>query len=98
MLQSMVSRTSYLRRCTKHVRFECLTLNAGPTLAKKFEVVHRNTVTRMSTIPSVRRAIISNPSPALNPVDFRTDRDDDIEHLSWRAEDMSSCATTSPTS
>jgi hypothetical protein len=40
------------------------------TLARKFDAVHRNTVTDSRRIPKVLRATLSNPTPALKPRAF----------------------------
>jgi len=59
------------------------------TLARKLDAVHRNTVTSRRNIPRVRRAICSNPNPALKPRLFSVDVD--------RAEDIDvrSCCSDS---
>ena len=53
-------------------------LQESHTLARKFDAVHRNTVTDNRNIPKVLRATFSNPTPALNPPGFT---DADLEEL-----------------
>jgi hypothetical protein len=62
----MVSSTSYQRRYTTHIsNYPTIPLPDQHTLAKKFEAVHKNTVTSRRKIPRVRRATCPNPTPAL---------------------------------
>src|SRR5271154_69872 len=53
-----------------------------PTLAKKFEAVHMNTVIRRRNIPKGLLATFASPTPARKPRGFNADRDDDIESRS----------------
>jgi hypothetical protein len=52
------------------------------TLAKKFEAVHKNTVTRRRKIPKDLLATFASPTPALKPCGFKADREEDIESRS----------------
>ena len=52
------------------------------TLAKKFEAVHKKTVTRRRKIPRVLLAMFSSPTRARKPCGFNADREDDREKRS----------------
>ena len=60
------------------------------TLAKKFDVVQRKTVTRSKNMPKVRRATFASPMLALNPPDLKVacDRKEDIDSLSSCSSDL----------
>ena len=51
------------------------------TLARKFEAVHKNTVTSRRNIPSALLPTFSRPICALNPLDFGGGPEDDIDIL-----------------
>jgi hypothetical protein len=59
------------------------------TLARKFDAVHKKTVTSRRKIPSVRRATFSKPTPALKPRGFNVDLIDDIDTREICEEDLS---------
>lgn len=52
-----------------------------PTLARKFEAVHRNTVTHNRNIPSALLPTFSNPIFPMNPFDFGGSLEDDTDIL-----------------
>jgi hypothetical protein len=80
----MVSRSCYLRIYAVAVSIETSAAlgDVGHTLARKFELVQSNTVTRSRIIPRVLRATFAKPTLPLKPRGFRVDREDDIECLS----------------
>lgn len=94
----MVSNMSYLRIYTGDI---LATPQAGTdsdmaihTLARKFEAVHRKTVTRRRQIPKALRPIFCSPRLALKPPGFSwEDRCEDKDSL-WR--DIDGVSTESP--
>lgn len=60
------------------------------TLARKFDAVHRNTVTSRRNMPKVLRATFSSPTPALKPRAFKdAGRDEPLEGGLRASADMS---------
>lgn len=51
------------------------------TLARKFEVVHKNTVTHNKNMPNALLPTFSNPIFAKNPLDFGEFLEDDTDIL-----------------
>lgn len=98
MLRNMVSSMNYRRICTGLVSLCFSWWGSRLTLAKKFDAVHRNTVTRSRNIPSVRRATFASPILALNPPDLNVacDLKEDIESLSNCSSDLRSVAENWP--
>lgn len=68
----MASRRCYPQRCTVHVsRLKGLEeLRVIYTLARKFDAVHKKTVTNSRNMPNVLRAIFCSPTPARKPPGF----------------------------